>query len=158
MNQLEAFNSLEIRDIAAFWVHGVSVRTNNAAEATTAGKIPALWAAFAATHSSNTKTVYGVYSDYESDAAGDYTLTVGLQAQAANSPCVTIAGGSYLVFPAQSAMPDAVFAAWQAVWAHFSPENAAALPYQRCYATDFEEYASTDKAAVYIGISLHRKA
>jgi predicted transcriptional regulator YdeE len=151
-------NMFEIRTIAPFTVHGQAVRTNNAAEASAAGKIPALWAAFAATHSSNTKTVYGVYSDYESDAAGDYTLTLGLQAQAANPPCIALAGGTYLVFPAQSAMPNAVLAAWQAVWAHFSPENAAALPYQRCYATDFEEYASADKAAVYIGISLHREA
>ncbi|MFI0545571.1 MAG: GyrI-like domain-containing protein [Brachymonas sp.] len=153
-------------DIAAFRISGASIRTNNALEASGQGRIGQLWQDYAATASSAVAgaQAYGVYSDYESDASGDYRLTVGsrdnrdnrdsAEAQAAaNGVTVQVQAGSYLAFRAQGQMPRAVVQAWQTIWAHFAAEQADALPYVRVYGTDFEHYDAPDSAVIYIGIA-----
>jgi predicted transcriptional regulator YdeE len=148
-------------EIPAFVVSGPSTRTNNALEASGAGRIGQLWQDYAATACSAVAgaQVYGVYSDYDSDASGDYRLTVGCRhdgdsakAQAA-ADGVAVQAGSYLAFSAQGEMPGAVVQAWQTIWAHFAPEQAATLPYVRAYETDFEHYDAPHSAVIYIGIA-----
>jgi predicted transcriptional regulator YdeE len=56
--------------------------------------------------------MYGVYSFYESDVDGDYTVTVGMEAISSDSASeydgVNIEGGEYLLFKAKGEMPDVV--------------------------------------------------
>lgn len=56
--------------VESFTVSGSGVRANNAQEDTGNRKLPALWARFCHSHPALSQTVYGVYSDYESDASG----------------------------------------------------------------------------------------
>ena len=144
---------MEIVHIAAFAVQGASVRSNNALELAGQGKLGALWAAFYAAAPDMQQGAYGVYTDYESDASGDYTVSAGLKGHAASAQggagVCQIEAGAYLVFPAQGAMPQAMLAAWQSVWAYFAQANC---PHQRRYASDFEHYASAVSGALYIGI------
>ncbi len=81
-------------------------------------------------------------------------MTAGAQAAAGTAPkadhaTVHIQGGEYLVFPAKGAMPQAVIEAWGRVWQHFAAPRS---DWQRCYATDFEQYVSADEVAVCIGV------
>lgn len=133
--------------IEAFTVIGPSVRTNNQAEASPAGKIPGLWGQFYASGPNLEGPSYGVYSDYESDASGDFTVTAGIRGEADSGAGIRIKAGSYLAFPANGPMPAAIIDAWKEVWAYFSE----AQPYARAYETDFEQYNGPESATVYIG-------
>ena len=137
---------MNLVNIDGFPVQGKSVRTNNSMEATTSGKIPGLWQDFFSSHPNSESPIYGVYSEYESDADGDYTVTAGTLA---DSPLGTkVESGTYLEFPASGEMPGAVVAAWKAVWQHFSSDNS----YARLYQTDFEKYTGPQSASIYIGV------
>jgi predicted transcriptional regulator YdeE len=131
-----------------FSISGSSIRTNNTLEASHDGKIPALWGQFYTSQTVPAERVYGVYSDYESDASGEFTVTVGTKSDELNKSDTSIKSGTYLVFPANGLMPAAIIDAWKAVWEHFSQ----AQPYERSYETDFEEYSGQDLASIYIGI------
>jgi predicted transcriptional regulator YdeE len=95
--------------------------------------------------------VYGVYSEYESDASGEFTVTVGTKSDGLTKSNVSIKSGTYLVFPANGPMPTAIIDAWKAVWEHFSHAQI----YTRSFETDFEEYIGQDLAMIYIGIKTH---
>ena len=72
-----------IVQLDAFEVMGIAVRTNNAKEASADGVIPKLWQRVMQEHALNTvpdpadQNIYAVYTDYASDANGDYTLVLG---------------------------------------------------------------------------------
>lgn len=135
----------EVR-IESFTVNGQSVRTNNALEASAAGKIPTLWSQFYASQSAASESLFGVYTAYESDASGDFTVTAGKKTGGGNSG-VEIRPGIYLAFPAEGEMPAAIIDAWKAVWEYFSQDQ----PHERAFETDFEEYNGSNSATIYIG-------
>ena len=72
-----------IVQLDAFEVMGIAVRTNNAKEASADGAIPKLWQRVMQEHALNAvpdqsdHNIYAVYTDYASDANGDYTLVLG---------------------------------------------------------------------------------
>ena len=134
--------------IESFTISGPSIRTNNALESTSSGKIPALWMQFHQSHPSSTEPAYGVYSDYESDASGDFTVTAGTRTTSAGNSGVVVISGTYLEFPAEGEMPGAIIDAWKAVWEFFSKNQ----PYERTYETDFEQYNDPTSATIYIGV------
>lgn len=134
--------------IESFSINGSSIRTNNSLESSSAGKIPALWGQFYSSQTVPTEQVYGVYSEYESDVSGEFTVTVGTKSDELTKSNVNIKSGTYLVFPANGPMPTAIINSWKAVWEHFSRTHS----YERAYATDFEEYSGQDSARIYIGI------
>ena len=134
--------------IETFAVSGSSIRTNNKAEASSSGKIPDLWREFYTSHPNPDKKVYGVYSNYESDATEEFTVTVGTRGDAEMNSGVSIESGTYLAFPANGSMPAAIINAWKTVWEHFSLRQ----PYARAYETDFEEYNGPESATIFIGI------
>lgn len=134
--------------IESFSVSGSCVRTNNAQESTASRKLPGLWAQFYQSHPALSQTVYGVYSDYESDASGDYTVTAGTRTEFECGARVTLESGTYLQFPAEGEMPEAIIAAWRSVWAFFAKDQ----PYERLYRTDFEAYDGPASATVFIGV------
>jgi predicted transcriptional regulator YdeE len=151
--------------VSPFVVRGLCVRTSNADEFDPArAKLPGLWGRFygsglmAAPEQAQDAAVYGVYSDYESDANGFYDLTAGVAHEPSEATAaqplrtLQVQGGQYLVFAAQGAMPQAVIDAWGQVWEWFAREGE----FVRAWQTDFEQYSGTDKVAIHIGVKAAR--
>ncbi|MCX7078771.1 MAG: GyrI-like domain-containing protein [Pseudomonas sp.] len=145
-------------EVSPFTVSGLRVRTFNSAEqqAGTA-RIGPMWGRFFAeglfdkiAHKQPESLVYGVYSNYESDASGPFDVTAGVAvaAPAAEFKTIEVQGGQYLVFEAKGPMPGCVIEAWGQIWAWFN-ENPQT---KRKFATDFEAYTGPDSVAVHIGI------
>ena len=92
--------------VEGFKVIGVSERTQNVDEFdSTTAKLPALWQKFATTPLPARHIdapTYGVYSDYESNETGYYTVTAGVetdQIKAADDfHLIHVKTGTYLVF------------------------------------------------------------
>ncbi|MDP3559472.1 MAG: GyrI-like domain-containing protein [Legionellaceae bacterium] len=138
--------------VESFTVIGVSVRTQNSDEFNEkTAKLPGLWQQFYSSDLANNADIFEVYSDYESDANGLYTVTLGVTAD--NTPTefssITIQSGNYLVFQGSGPMPLTVMETWKKVWAYFEKEGGE---YQRNFVSDFEAYNGADKVAIYIGI------
>lgn len=140
---------------------GRGIRTRNQDEmAPDSGKIPGLWASFyqdIAPKLSAGTTIYGVYSNYESDHTGHFDLHAVVASSDLASekeswvPC-EIQAGNYLKFTQKSPDKDPVkqvIGLWQFVWSYFED---ASCPHRRAYSTDFERYES--EAAVELFISL----
>jgi predicted transcriptional regulator YdeE len=81
----------------AFRLEGISVRTTNAEEAGPNGRLPELWGTYFQNPLSsepglqNGHLLYALYTDYESDASGEYTVVIGHEcaagkAESAESP------------------------------------------------------------------------
>ncbi|CAM4444300.1 GyrI-like domain-containing protein [Paenibacillus tarimensis] len=152
---------------------GLSARTTNAEEAAGSGRLPQLWQQYmesgqlAGTTVDNPHLVYALYTDYESDASGAYTVLIGhesselLQEQpkeTASLPGLTrgfVPSGSYMVFTSRKGPIWEVAAeAWQDIWAYFSQSEVE----ERTYAGDYELYDfskwTPEEAviSIYIGI------
>lgn len=137
----------QFSEVSSKKLQGISVRTNNAAELQGQGKIAALWGQFSARHP-HPASVLAVYHNYQSDALGDYDLTLVNQDQASEGECpVQIQAGTYLRFDSADSRPEAVVALWQTIWHYFAEANAAA----RCYLSDFEQYHAAG-VSIYIGV------
>jgi len=147
--------------ISSFSVAGIGVRTINSDELNpSSAKLPSLWQRFfrdgVLTRVPNqipNSPVFGVYSHYESEASGFYTVTAGMAISGpppspSEFTTVDIKEGEYLVFEAKGPMPQAVIGAWMRVWTFFE-KNEKII---RRFATDFEEYRSADEVAIHIGI------
>ncbi|MDP9526217.1 GyrI-like domain-containing protein [Pseudomonas protegens] len=149
---------VKLREVLPFSVAGLQVRTCNAAEQQAdSARIGPMWQRFYVEDLFNQITsrqadsfVYGVYSNYESDASGAFDVMAGVAVSGASAdyPSVQVQGGDYLVFSARGAMPDCVIQAWGLIWAYFQDNPQV----RRAFATDFEVYTSPDSVAIYIGI------
>jgi len=135
---------------------GLKVRTKNEDEMNPKiAKIGALWQDFFAnimpTLGETPPPLYSVYSNYESDAHGEFDVLVGAEeiAQTTERVSVNLNEGKYLCFTAKGELPQAVIETWGEVWAYFSDENCKET---RGYKTDFEKYIGQDEAEIYIGI------
>lgn len=140
-----------MKHVDSFTVTGSRVRTQNSDEFNQeTAKLPSLWQQFYASNPTPNTTIFGVYSDYESDANGLYDVTVGTanDNQSAELSAVKINPGNYLIFQGKGAMPLTVIETWKGVWRYFAEESA----HQRCFMTDFEAYSNSDEVAIYIGV------
>lgn len=140
-----------MKQVDSFTVTGFRVKTQNSDEFNKeTAKIPNLWQQFYASNLAPNSTIFSVYSDYETDANGQYTVTLGLSnaSHGAPLPATKVNSGSYLIFQGKGSMPETVIATWQRVWDYFSKENG----YQRCFMTDFEAYTNKDEVSIYIGV------
>jgi predicted transcriptional regulator YdeE len=130
-------------------VIGSEVRTSYSLELDpVTAKIPGLWKRFfedgleeKIPHRMHPGSLLGVYTDYESDHTGAYSLIVSAEVSSLDSVPVgmiglTIPASKYLVFPADGPIPDAIIQAWQNIWNYFSQSSE----YRRAYTTDFEAY------------------
>ena len=137
--------------IEHFIVTGFSVRTQNCDEFNEkTAQLPRLWQKLYGSGLAGNDCVFGVYSDYESDANGFYTVTVGIQSNTELTAVasVTIQTGNYLVFQGKGQMPFTVVETWKRIWDYFKTENK----YQRNFNSDFEAYSGPDEVEIYIGI------
>ncbi|MCB9858394.1 MAG: AraC family transcriptional regulator [Phycisphaerales bacterium] len=129
---------------------GISCRTTNAAELDAAtGKIPALYERFFAEgvagqipDCKDATGIFGVYSGYESDHNGAYTLTVACETELDEAPpsgldVIDVAAGEFLVFEEAGELPGAVRNLWQRIWTYFE----ASTEYRRAFEVDFEVYS-----------------
>ena len=149
----------EIVDIKERNILGITARTNNTNEQSpVTGKLKALWGGFFENglmskipNQKENSPMFGVYSSYESDFNGDYTVTVGMEISshdiASEYKEVKIEGGKYLLFRAKGEMPQVVIDTWKKVWEYFPTSNI-----ERKYSTDFELYKSEDEVEIYIAV------
>lgn len=127
---------------------GVAARTTNAEEAGPNGRLPALWNTYFAsgiaeqTQVSNSHLIYGLYTNYESDASGAYTVVVGhvCSDAAVDVPegfvQATIPEAQYMVFRTKRGpVFEVVVQAWNEIWAYFEHSSL-----KRTYTGDFELY------------------
>ena len=135
-------------EIESFAVGGPCIRTNSALEASGAGKLAGLWASYYPSRPPSSEPVYGVYSDYQSNEMGEYTVTAGTTTGTTEGSVVVVTPGTYLAFRADGPMPGAIIGAWKAVWDFFSNNP----PYERVFSTDFERYDGPSTATIYIGV------
>ncbi|ETO93614.1 GyrI-like domain-containing protein [Legionella oakridgensis] len=146
--------------INRFTVMGLSVRTINRDEFNQkTAKLPTLWENFSSKGIADQvinrvphSPIFGVYSDYESDATGYYTVTAGVTVEKEEERIewntIHIPSGHYLVFENNSMLPQAVVETWKNVWHYFESQNT----YQRNFNADFEVYRGAEDFALYIGI------
>ena len=145
---------------------GIEVRTDNAKEAATERLIPTLWRRVTQGHELDTipdktdRNIYAVYTDYASDANGDYTLVLGAKVRPGSKPPVglvvkTVPAGQYAVFSSERGpVAKVVVETWRQIWSYYqSPANG-----RRAYRADFELYdqrvADPNNAQVDIYIGL----
>lgn len=134
-----------------FTVTGFTVRTRNSDEFNPeTAKLPTLWQQFRSSDLLTNTTIFGVYSDYESDANGAYNVTAGTRNDKPSAALHTIKvnSGNYLIFQGKGSMPQAVIETWGRVWEYFAEGGA----HQRNFKTDFEAYSNGDEIAIYIGV------
>ncbi len=147
---------MELRNLSEKTVYGLSIRTDNGAEMSDKGKIPALWQQFDAkvpVDYRGGERVYGVYYDYQSDHTGQFNVLAGFDGQPSVAKVeletIKIPAGKYLVFSHQGEMPQIAIDAWTEVWQYFSNE---ACDHQRLYTTDFEYYPNGNAIEVHIAV------
>jgi predicted transcriptional regulator YdeE len=145
-------NNNELIQTEPLIVRGLSVRTQNSDEFDPEkAKISGLWSSVLGSEIAAQDTaLFASYSDYQSDANGFYTYTIGVKKppaeQALNS--IVIPSGKYLLFKAQGTMPQAVIETWKKIWAYFESPS----PYQRAFKVDFESYLAPEEVHIYIGV------
>ena len=140
-----------LKYVEGFTVSGLSTKTQNTDEFNEKkAKLPSLWQQFYVSNLAANANIFGVYSDYESDANGLFTVTVGVSddSKRAELGTVKIQAGNYLVFQGAGPMPSTVVETWKQIWDYFEVESN----YQRNFISDFEAYSGSDKVAIYIGI------
>lgn len=139
--------------IKGFRVMGLSTRTQNCDEFNQAtAKIPNLWHQFYTSDLAANKHMFSVYSNYDSDVHGLYTVTIGIASDDAQDPFsfTTIQEGNYLVFHDKGSKPEVVIKLWKQIWSFFETRNE----YQRSYISDFEAYSDSDQVSIYIGVNI----
>lgn len=148
-------NTPQLIKVEAFTVMGLSERTKNSNEFNPeTAKLPALWKRFYESQIplNPVSSIYGVYSAYDADHNGAYTVTAGVATHnsviADSFDKITIQEGDYLIFKNSGPMPKAIIEAWQAVWHYFDTQSSVS----RAYKTDFEVYMGQEECAIYIGI------
>ncbi|MGP7818597.1 GyrI-like domain-containing protein [Niallia sp. 01092] len=140
-------------------VAGIKIRTNNN-RPTMGMEIGELWREFfekgvyqSIPYKQNDKTI-GLYTNYESDASGNYDMVVCCEIQQTSDLPLsihkqTIPAGKYAKFIVHGDVQTAVGAFWQKLWT---------MDLDRKYSADFEEYQSgSDEkdSEIHIYISLN---
>jgi predicted transcriptional regulator YdeE len=142
--------SYEVRQEIGLSVVGIAARTSNSS----AHEIGALWKRFYREGIGEQipgrldGSIYSVYSEYESDFRGRYTLLIGCLVSA-DAPIPeglsrqVVKAGNYAVFEATGELPESVVSTWASIWE---------TPLDRLYVTDFERYTKEGTVTVHVGI------
>lgn len=146
---------MKVTRIKKLMIAGISEVTNNETEmGEESGKIAALWENYfekdvykKTFDKSNSDFMYGVYSDYGSDASGNYKVTVGVEVTKAKN-AIVIEDKKYLVFTKKGELPMVVVELWEEIWEHFKKNSE----YERAFEIDFEKYAKEDEIEIFVSI------
>jgi predicted transcriptional regulator YdeE len=153
----------ELQSRDEFAVIGITVRTSNEAEMRSSdARIPALWNEYFAAgvtaripNRTPDQSTFAVYTEYESDHTGPYSLVLGQQVSSLDQipdkmVGLNIPAGRYLVFSADGPVPDAIVAAWREIWTYFQDNPH----YKRAYSSDFEVYGTVPNTAeIFIALA-----
>lgn len=134
----------------AMTLTGVAVRTSNLRESGPEAQIPSLWERYFASGLQqkpglkNPSVLYALYTDYESDVNGEYTLLLGHETERAVSErgenSAAVPEAAYIKFTSKRGpVQRVVIELWQEIWAFF--QNAEL---ERTYSGDFERYDVRD--------------
>lgn len=146
--------------IPTFQVVGISARISNEGESAVKD-IEALWGRFwgeEVQHQIPQKLnddIYAVYSDYETDHTGPYTLTIGLSVSSLDNipegfTVMAIEEDAYEKFVSKGKMPDAVLKTWFEIWADKELNRA----FRKDFTVHGEKYFDGDQAEVETFISI----
>ena len=146
---------MKVTRVKKLMIAGLSTVTNNELEMSEEnGKIALLWEEYFAKDiykktfdKANSDFMYGVYSDYESDASGNYKVTVGVEVTKPKN-AIVIEDKKYLVFKKQGELPMVVVELWQEIWDYFEKNS----DYKRAFTVDFEKYAKEDEIEIFVSI------
>jgi predicted transcriptional regulator YdeE len=137
---------------------GLTARTKNSAPDMVT-VIGSLWTHFYqdgiydSIHEKINNKALGIYSDYESDANGEYDITVACAVSRPdklppNTVIKTIPAGKYAKFILQGNLHQIIAAFWQELWT---------MNLDRTYICDFEEYqevTDVENATIYVYIGI----
>jgi len=148
----------EIVRMPAFEVLGFSTRTTNEQEMSGEGRIGPLWQKYMESGASAIPGVtdpdltFSIYTNYASDHTGAYDVILGKPVNAADRAPISLRGiaipaAEYAVFPAVSATPHGIRAAWMTVYQYF----AGRTDLSRAFSIDFERY-SAEGVQLYIAV------
>ncbi len=140
---------------------GIEARTSNAAEANPQiAQIPALWQKFFQVaenipHRKNPDIVFGIYTHYQSDHRGSYSLIVSSEVNHLDEIPegmigVLLPAAKYLLFRAEGQMPAALIETWAQIWHYFS-ENTT---YERAYTADYERHDGRNQSKIELYIAV----
>lgn len=122
-------------------------RLNNFKEPDIAEKIQKLW------HETSAKipqekeiNKYAVYSEYESNYKGDYTLFIGVDKIDSHKEII-IEEENYQVFSVDTSSPYGIVMTWQGIW---EMEEKGLL--NRAYTVDYEKYYPDGKVEIFIAL------
>lgn len=137
-------------------IKGLQVRTNNKHEMDPAcakiGNLARRFDEHVVVDYRGGARVYGVYSEYEADLNGMFTVLIGadrIDKSQLELSEVIIPKGKYLVFTGSGQVPQVVIDTWKKVWTYF---EETACDHQRAYTTDFEFYKNASSIEIYISI------
>lgn len=148
-------------EIEAFDIIGISTRTTNA-NGQSAVDVERLWGRFWGEEiqkkipNALNEEIYAVYTDYESDYQGAYTMIIGCAVSSVEEVpegmvAQRIATDTYEKFVSKGPMPQAILATWMDIW-----KNDATL--NRAYRADFtvhgKKYFDGDQAEVETFLSI----
>jgi predicted transcriptional regulator YdeE len=148
---------VNVCEVNSINVTGLVVRTTNADEMNqSTAKIGSLWENFyknASPNLSENSKVYGLYTNYESDAAGAFDVVACSDTLSPEvldgSVKFQISAGKYLKFSAKGEMPQVVINLWGEIWEYFNSDGCS---HERAYTTDFECYKSESEVEIFIAL------
>lgn len=127
---------------------GVSIRTTNAIETGPDGRLSQLWDTYfrsniaVQTGTGNPEHIYALYTDYESDATGAYSVVIGHKVtddslqDDSNLVCAALPESKYMVFTTKKGpVFEVVSQAWVEIWGYFKESLEV-----RTYTGDYELY------------------
>ncbi|OWR31870.1 AraC family transcriptional regulator [Saccharibacillus sp. O23] len=161
----------------SFSLTGFAARTTNRAEQGPDGLIPGLWRTYYQSglpldsSVANPHLIYALYTDYESDASGAYTLVIGHESAAASAEDAAeeprafvsaeqerlralVPASRYRIFKTRRGpVGEVVAEAWGQIWAYYEQSSE-----RRAYTGDFELYDTRDfdpeaaEVSIYIAV------
>lgn len=153
-------NSMDRHTVSEFKVVGIEARIANVGDS--AGKeVEAIWGRFWGEDIRNkipnslNEDIYAIYTNYESDFKGAYTLIIGLAVESFDDipdgfTSIEIKRDTYKKYISKGKMPEAVLKTWFEIWGD--------TELKRAYRTDFtvhgEKYFDGDNAEVETFISI----
>ncbi len=155
-----------VNEVQAFEIAGIGGRTSNAREGSGAGIIGPLWervragGALAPLGAREADAVYALYSNYESDASGEYDFTIGVRVGAQHAVPAgyvrrAVERARYArVVSEPGPAGKVVSEAWKRVWSAAPSDMGGA----RAFRTDFEVHPASslagghDPVAVMVGL------
>ena len=140
-------------------VYGLSTRTTITQEMDPSqAKIGPLWQRFdqeIPVDYQNGERVYGVYSNYEGDATGEFSAIAAYDGKRLSSlEEVVLPSGKYLLFEGEASSSDdeartkTVIYLWTEVWNYFDQQPK----HTRAFKTDFDFYNGPTHIEVYVSI------